>query len=376
MSEKIKIAFVTASDPLDKKSWSGTYYQMYQNLKKVVYKVDCIGPIPLFFIKTMAIINRVFIIISGKRYNYKNSIILSYIHSKYIQFKLKGKKYDYIFAPAASTEIAYLDTNIPIIYCSDSSFGQMNEYYDAYSDLFDFSVEESNKIEQKAIGKASYISYPSNWAKDYILEHYKTDAKIKVIPYGANIDESCIDFESKKILKDEVVNILFLGVDWYRKGGDLVYDTFLKLIEAGYNIHLTVCGCVPPVKHAKIKVIPFLNKNKEIDLKKLSTLFKESHFLFLPSKAECFGIVFCEASAYGLPSISRNTGGITDAIINDVNGFYLNQDASSGDYFELLVKYIEQPELYSKLSNSSRKLYIEKLNWNIWTNELLKMIKK
>ena len=64
-----------------------------------------------------------------------------------------------------------------------------------------------------------------------------------------------------EILKDEVVNILFLGVDWYRKGGDLVYDTFLKLIEAGYNIHLTVCGCVPPVKHAKIKVIPFLRNN-------------------------------------------------------------------------------------------------------------------
>ena len=46
------------------------------------------------------------------------------------------------------------------------------------------------------------------------------------------------------------------------------------------------------------------------------------------------------------------------------------------DYFELLVKYIEQPELYSKLSNSSRKLYIEKLNWNIWTNELLKALSR
>lgn len=49
MSRKIKIAFVTASNPLDKKSWSGIYYQMYQNLKNNVEKVDCVGPIPLFF---------------------------------------------------------------------------------------------------------------------------------------------------------------------------------------------------------------------------------------------------------------------------------------------------------------------------------------
>jgi nucleoside-diphosphate-sugar epimerase len=54
----------------------------------------------------------------GKGYNYKNSIVLSFIHSKFIQFKLRGKKFDYIFAPAASTEVAFLKTNIPIIFSS------------------------------------------------------------------------------------------------------------------------------------------------------------------------------------------------------------------------------------------------------------------
>ncbi|AWM13668.1 hypothetical protein DI487_07190 [Flavobacterium sediminis] len=309
MTKKIKIAFVTASDPLDKKSWSGIYYQMYQNLKNNVEKVDCIGPIPLFFIKAMAVTNRLTKLIFRKGYNYKNSILLSYIHSKYIQLKLRGKHYDYIFAPAASTEIAFLNTDIPIIYCSDSSFGQMNEYYDTYSNLFEFSVKESNIIEQKAIEKAAYITYPSNWAKNYVVNHYNSKAKIAVLPFGANIDERYVHFEPKQISKYETVNILFLGVDWYRKGGDLVYDTFLRLLEAEYDIHLTVCGCIPPVKHDKMKVIPFLNKNKESDLKELAAIFKNSHFLFLPSKAECFGIVFCEASAYGVPSISRNTGG-------------------------------------------------------------------
>lgn len=123
-----------------------------------------------------------------------------------------------------------------------------------------------------------------------------------------------------------------------------------------------------------MKVIPFLNKNKETDLKELAAIFKNSHFLFLPSKAECFGIVFCEASAYGVPSISRNTGGISNAIVSGLSGFCLEPNATSEKYFELLQNYIEHPELYRELSNSSRKAYIEKLNWNVWAKDLLNLL--
>ena len=53
------IAFVTSSDPKDKKSWSGIHYQMFKSLEKKNIKVDCIGPIPLFFIKSLALINKI-----------------------------------------------------------------------------------------------------------------------------------------------------------------------------------------------------------------------------------------------------------------------------------------------------------------------------
>lgn len=370
-----KIAFITASDPADKKSWSGIYFQMITNLNREDVKVKAIGPIPLIFSKSLAILNRLTRFLFNKGYNYKNSIVLSFIHSKYIQFKLRNKAYDYIFAPAASTEVAFLNTSIPIIYCSDSSFGQLNEYYDTYSNLFKFSVKESNYIEQKAILKASYMTYPSQWAKDYIEKNYTKKATIEVIPFGANIDDDKIPFIPKTIDKLTTVNFLFLGVDWDRKGGEIVYQTFLKLLEKGYNVSLTVCGCIPPVTHSKIKVIPFLNKNNSEDLEKFNTILQSAHFLFLPSKAECFGIVFCEASAFGIPSITRNTGGISNAVYNGVNGFCLDEHASSDAYFEIIKTHIDSPELYEKLSISSRNLYLEKLNWKVWTNDLLNLLK-
>ena len=88
----------------------------------------------------------------------------------------------------------------------------------------------------------------------------------------------------KTINKLEEIQLLFLGVDWYRKGGEMVYETFIKLLDAGYNIKLTVCGCTPPITHNRIEVIPFLDKNKESDLAVFYGLFEKAHFLFLPSK--------------------------------------------------------------------------------------------
>jgi len=374
MKKKIAIAFITASNPLDKKSWSGIYYQMHNGLANNIEKVECIGPIPLFFIKAMAVTNRITKFFFGKGYNYKNSIVLSFLHSKFIQFKLRGKKFDYIFAPAASTEVAFLKTNIPIIYCSDSSFGQLNEYYDTYSNLFDFSVKESNLIEQKGIQKAKFLTYPSIWAKSYVEQNYINKAITKVIPFGANINQEYIYFEPKTISKTEEINLLFLGVDWYRKGGEIVYDSFLQLIEKGYNVSLTVCGCIPPIVHNKMEIIPFLDKNKNEDLIRLTTLFSAAHFLFLPSKAECFGIVFCEASAFGIPSITRNTGGIGNAVINGVNGYCLDEKSNSEAYTLQLQNLIENEEEYKKLSLSSRKLYEDELNWDHWAKEVIAML--
>ncbi|TSA49979.1 MAG: glycosyltransferase [Sphingobacteriales bacterium] len=42
----------------------------------------------------------------------------------------------------------------------------------------------------------------------------------------------------------------------------------------------------------------------------------------VPSRAECYGIVFAEASSYGLPSVSTDTGGVSAVVKEGVNVFY------------------------------------------------------
>lgn len=49
-------------------------------------------------------------------------------------------------------------------------------------------------------------------------------------------------------------------------------------------------------------------------------------FLFSLTRAECHGIVNCEACAFGLPIFSYATGGVPSYVINDFNGFAFSLD--------------------------------------------------
>lgn len=373
MKSPLKVAFITSIDPNDKTSWSGIYYKMFTTLKDNFEVVEALGPIDNLFLKSFGIVNRITKFFFSKGYNHKNSIFRSYFFSKIFKKRLKKNNYDVIFAPAASTEIALLKTDIPICYTSDSSFDQLNGYYDTYSKLFSFSVGESSFIEKQGIQRASTLIYPSKWAMDYVADNYKPKSPISVIPFGANISDEHISYSEKSIDKSEPVHLLFLGVDWLRKGGDIVFETFLLLRER-YDVRLTICGCIPPISHPDIEVIPFLNKNSLADFKQFSNMMERTHLLFVPSRSECFGIVFCEASAYGIPSIATNTGGIEGAITNNINGYCLDVSSKSEDYFLKISNLIEHPDEYKKISESSRALYLEKLNWNYWGKEVAKKL--
>jgi len=377
VKSNLTIAFLTSTDPNDKRSWSGIHYCMYNSLKNNFVTVDAIGPIDGFLLKSIGIINKVSRFLFNKGYNHNNSIIRSYLLSLTINRRINKKKYDIIFAPASSTEVAFIKTKVPIIYLSDSSFGQLNGYYDVFSNLFKFSIKESNYIEQKAINKSSYFVYPSKWATDYVIKEYNVDkSKVSIIPFGANIDKKFIKYIEKTRKKDELFKLLFIGVYWKRKGGDVVFDTFKFLLDKGYNVSLTICGCVPPIQHEKMKVYPFLNKNIEEDMNKLTEIIQESHVLFVPTKADCSPIVFCEASAFGLPIITTDTGGVSSIVENDVNGFCLPINSNSTAYAEVIIKLIQDEQNFLKLSKSSRALYLSKLNWENWGKEVSDIISK
>jgi glycosyltransferase involved in cell wall biosynthesis len=123
-------------------------------------------------------------------------------------------------------------------------------------------------------------------------------------------------------------------------------------------------------------VIPFLDKNDKVQSKELNNLFLKSDFLLLPTRSEAYGVVFCEANAFGLPVITTDTGGVSSVIESGKNGFMLPINAKGIDYAKLIKDIYMDDEKYYGLVLSSRETFEEKLNWDSWAKTVCKLINR
>ena len=379
---KEKILFLSYGDPQNIKAWSGIKYHLYNKLSEE-YMIDS-----LFINRRIYKLIRIFFKmkynLKSKFVDYKyriyNDVLFCKVIARFLDKRIK-KNYKFIFAPAMTSVIGYLKTDIPIIYFNDATFEKMMDYYPGYGDLGEKAINDANEIEKRAMNKAELSIFTSLWALESAKNFYHIDEKkLKILHFGANIRENPSIDKVKKSWQEKEKNkkmkLLFVGKEWERKGGDIAYKITKKLNENGIDTKLTVCGCIPPKEyHDKyVEVIPFLNKKIPEDKEKFDKLFYSSHFFILPTRAECAGIVFCEAMAYGVPSVSTSTGGVGDYVINKSNGIVIDSSLNIDEAANQIAQLFNNEEEYKKLAVNSRKLFEQKYNWDVWLREFKKMI--
>lgn len=173
------------------------------------------------------------------------------------------------------------------------------------------------------------------------------------------------------------LDLLFLGVDWVRKGGWIAVDICRWLNENGIPSTLHIVGVrnLDPAirKLSFVDYVGFLNKNIPEEYKRLVDLTRLCHCMLLPTLAECSAIAFCESSANGLPVFSHLTGGVADYICEGENGHLLPFGSSGEDFGRKIKQSLESGEL-ERMSVTSRLLYRQKLNWNIWGQRMAEII--
>jgi glycosyltransferase involved in cell wall biosynthesis len=152
-----------------------------------------------------------------------------------------------------------------------------------------------------------------------------------------------------------------------------------QLNERGLRTTLTVVGCEPEISGGippYLQTKGFLSKNKANDIVAMEALLSTSHFLFVPSIAESFGAVFCEASSFGTPSISRRVGGIPSAVRDGINGQLFPSDAEPSAYCDYIIDQFRHYDRYKALAMSSFDEYLNRLNWDQTARKLIDILHK
>jgi glycosyltransferase involved in cell wall biosynthesis len=357
---------------MDKRSWSGIPTYLGQALVRNGAEVDFIGPVRPprlldLFLRGVAKMSR---LVFRKEYATKYNLLTSWYVRGVYRRRMRGKQYDCILAPANSTGVAYMASNLPMIYMSDTTFRLISNYYkNEFERVSNFSRWEGNLLEKRSLERSAAIIYSSQWAADSAIKDYGIPAdRIVVQTLGANMDvvpDKASIFEKEK---NNRLTLLYLAVEWERKGGRIAYDALLALKKMGVDVELIVCGVVPPAEFndPDMTVIPFLNKNKEEDHDRFIGLLSSVHFLILPTRADCSLLVACESNAYGVPAIATDTGGVSYVVRDGENGYCLPFEAPGEDYARKIAELWQDKQRYHALVQSSRRRYEEKLNWDKW----------
>lgn len=377
MSErKIVVGFISKSNPEDKRASSGTFHTMAFALQNAGFTIQWIP------IRDNSILHRIYLRVRKLVYKclpfLKIDLPVFPSWEARIYAKSVNREFldscDVLFAPMQSLAISQLKTNIPIVYLSDATFHLMWNYY--WFNLPKHVARAYEKLEKAALDKAKAIVYPSHWAISSAVSDYnQSPHKTHLAYFGPNLQDDRITphFFSHK----ESLDLLFVGVDWERKGGQVAVDACKWLNQNGVPSLLHIVG-IKSLNH-DIATLPFvrdegfLDKNNPEDYAKLVDLYSKADCFILPTRAECAGICFIEAAAFGLPCFSYRTGGVED-YINDKKTGRLLPLGSSGEEFGAIIKDALQSGEMESYSLGAPVLVQKQLNWQLWSQNVGEII--
>jgi len=172
----MKIGFASRLNPLDKRSWSGTTYYTYQQIKKN-YEVEIFNFNWTWRLREWLTMQK-----SLNRKFFKKQTSVEFLKSyatyfsKQLQKDLKKRPVDLLFVSASSQLIAYLETDIPIVYMTDATFQQLLGYYPYFSNLPRYNERQGIELDKKAFQKTAHCMLASEWNKNSAIQDYGINA--------------------------------------------------------------------------------------------------------------------------------------------------------------------------------------------------------
>jgi glycosyltransferase involved in cell wall biosynthesis len=228
-----------------------------------------------------------------------------------------------------------------------------NLYYAAHMRVRLFSAEWIS-CEKKIYDHACMLFTRSTNISQSLVDQYGLPPeKVAYVFVGPNTE--IIDIQPAK--KDYAPkHILFVGLDWERKGGPGLLAAFERVVEDHPDASLTVVGCQVAGSHPEVRSVG------KVSVDRLRQYYKEATIFCMPSLVEPFGVVFVEAMAYALPIVGTAIGAIPDMVQEGKNGFLVAPGDVSA-LAEALDRLLADQKLRERCGKESHRVYINRYNW-------------
>jgi phosphatidyl-myo-inositol dimannoside synthase len=206
--------------------------------------------------------------------------------------------------------------------------------------LYAQKFPRKKKLMQKIIKEAEFIVANSNFTKAELIKLGATENQV-IVAYPCSgmkkidfTEDQVDEFKKKNGLKNKKI-ILTVGRLVERKGHDKVIEALSEVIKATPEVVYLIAGTGPYSEILKKKTNELGLEEKVIFLGAVSEMelglaYAVSDVFIMPSRqlkdgdVEGFGIVFLEANIYDKPAIGGNSGGVAEAIEDNISGLLVD----------------------------------------------------
>jgi glycosyltransferase involved in cell wall biosynthesis len=202
--------------------------------------------------------------------------------------------------------------------------------------------------------------------------------QISIIPNGI----PDINFSEYPTPHNTATTFLFLSHLYRDKGISILLNACRQLVDEDMSFKLLIIGgetadyskdtLLAEIERVGISdYVTYLGALYGEDKKKV---WRQSDVFVFPTLKETFGLVLCESLQRGIPCLASDEGGISDILIDGVNG-YLFEKGNEEQLAMLMRRCIMNPEGYKSLRQGARASYEEKYSANIFQKSVLNLIK-
>lgn len=233
------------------------------------------------------------------------------------------------------------------------------------NELNDWLVHESQLYH-----RAAHICVRSEAVKNSLIADYNVrPGHISVIGGGLNF--SNIPAFAHKTSSPDGPVALFIGQDFYRKGGDIVLKAFEKVSTVYPTAQLWVVTEEGLPANLPRRNVHQISTNWNRDL--IADLYRKADVFVMPSRHETWGDVLLEAMAFELPCIGAQGQAMGEIIEHGRTGF-LNEPENVDGLCHYLGRLFEDPKLRQQMGNAGREKVVQEYTWERVVDRLVPII--
>ncbi len=237
----------------------------------------------------------------------------------------------------------FVYTDVPI---------RANAYYPEGNQMLNL-WRECISYEEESLRKASMVFTMGSHAARSLVEQYGlAQEKVMCVNAGCNVPSP----DRVDPHRFERQNVLFVGVDWQRKGGPQLIKAFTEARKRYPGATLTIVGCSPKISLPGVEVV---GRVPQGDVPKY--LSQASCFCMV-SRREPFGIAYIEAMRAGLPVIASDLGAAPDFVIEGETGYRVDPDDTDA-LADRLGELLSNPKRCYSMGHRGRALVQSRYTW-------------